>query len=82
MEALIRRAPTDWNDIAPEPLSPRETEVAALVALGLTNRQIAERLAISPRTAEVHVARSLDKLGLGSRSRLAVWAVRTGLAVE
>jgi DNA-binding CsgD family transcriptional regulator len=49
-------------------LSPREREVAALVADGLTNRAIAARLFLSPRTVEEHVARILDKLGTTRRA--------------
>jgi non-specific serine/threonine protein kinase len=57
------------------PLTPREHEVASLVAQGLTNRQIAERLVIAPSTAERHVANILDKLNMASRAQLAVWVV-------
>jgi predicted ATPase/DNA-binding CsgD family transcriptional regulator len=58
------------------PLAPREREVAALVAEGLSNREIARRLAISERTAETHVQHILNKLNCGSRSQIAAWAVR------
>lgn len=54
-------------------LTRREREVAELVAEGLTNREIAERLFVSERTAENHVQHILTKLGLSNRSRLAVW---------
>jgi non-specific serine/threonine protein kinase len=54
-------------------LTRRETEVAALVAQGLTNRQIAERLVIGQRTAESHVEKILTKLGFTSRTRIAIW---------
>jgi DNA-binding NarL/FixJ family response regulator len=57
-------------------LSPRETEVATLVAEGLTNRQIAERLVISERTAQNHVQHILTKLGFTTRSQIAAWSVR------
>ena len=60
---------------AADPLSQREREVIALVARGYTNRQIAETLIISERTADGHVARILAKLGLATRSQAAVWAV-------
>jgi non-specific serine/threonine protein kinase len=56
-----------------EALTPREREIAQLVAQGLTNRQIAERLVIATRTAEGHLQRILTKLGLTSRTQLAVW---------
>lgn len=55
-------------------LTRREAEVAELVAQGLTNQQIADRLVLARRTAEGHVERILFKLGFTSRSQLAVWA--------
>ncbi|GAA0423269.1 ATP-binding protein [Leifsonia naganoensis] len=58
------------------PLSRRELEVATLVAEGLSDGEIAARLSISRRTAEGHVAKSLMKLGLNSRTQLAAWRVR------
>jgi DNA-binding CsgD family transcriptional regulator len=57
-------------------LTPREREVAALVADGLTNGQLADRLFISPKTAAVHVSNILAKLGLSTRAEIAAWAVR------
>ncbi|WP_306321722.1 MULTISPECIES: LuxR C-terminal-related transcriptional regulator [unclassified Streptomyces] len=54
-----------------EALTAREREVAALVAEGLTNREIAERLVISKRTADAHVEHILSKLGFSSRSAVA-----------
>jgi DNA-binding CsgD family transcriptional regulator/tetratricopeptide (TPR) repeat protein len=60
----------------PAVLSPRETEVAKLVAEGLTNRQIAEQLVISERTAQNHVQHILTKLGFSTRSQIASWSVR------
>jgi DNA-binding CsgD family transcriptional regulator len=59
-------------------LTAREREVAALVAEGLTNGQLAERLFISPKTAAVHVSNILAKLGLSTRAEIAAWAVRHG----
>lgn len=59
-------------------LSAREGQVAALVGQGLTDRQIADRLVISRRTAEGHVANSLRKLGFTSRTQLAAWSARQG----
>jgi len=59
---------------APEsPLSEREREIAALVADGLSNRDIADRLSISVRTAENHVSHILVKLGMRSRAQLVRW---------
>ncbi len=60
-------------------LSRREQEVAALIAEGLTNRQIDERLVIAPRTADTHVANILTKLGFTSRSQIASWTANRAL---
>jgi len=57
-------------------LTPREREVASLVGEGLSNARIAERLAIAPGTARIHVERILGKLGLTSRVQIATWVVR------
>jgi DNA-binding CsgD family transcriptional regulator/tetratricopeptide (TPR) repeat protein len=54
-------------------LTPREREVAALVARGLTNLQVAEELTISERTVEGHVERILGKLEFRSRAQIAAW---------
>jgi non-specific serine/threonine protein kinase len=59
-------------------LSRREREVAELVAQGLTNRAIAERLFLSERTIEGHVEHAFNKLGLNSRTQLAMWASASG----
>lgn len=56
------------------PLTPRENEVAHLVAAGMKNREIADRLVISPRTAEAHVEHILAKLGFTSRAQIRSWA--------
>jgi len=69
-------AQLDRLDEVPNALSPRESEVATLVAEGLTNRQIAERLYISERTAQNHVQHILTKLGFATRSQIAAWRVR------
>jgi non-specific serine/threonine protein kinase len=60
-------------------LSPREREVAVLVARGLSNPQIAEDLVISVHTAQRHVENILGKLGFSSRTQVAAWAVGQGL---
>ena len=62
-------------------LTARESEVAALIAEGLTNGQLAERLFISPKTAAVHVSNILAKLGLSSRTEIAAWSIRRELPV-
>jgi DNA-binding CsgD family transcriptional regulator len=64
------------------PLTPREVEVAAQVARGLTNRAIAAELVITEATAERHIRNIFDKLGLASRAQLAIWAHEHGLAPQ
>jgi non-specific serine/threonine protein kinase len=59
---------------ADNPLSPREREVAALITTGCTNREIGKRLVITEWTVETHVRHILSKLGVRSRSQVAVWA--------
>jgi predicted ATPase/DNA-binding CsgD family transcriptional regulator len=63
-------------------LTRRETEVAALAARGLTNRDIAAQLFLSVRTVEVHVDHILTKLGFRTRTQLAAWAYEQGLLAE
>lgn len=57
-------------------ISRREREVLALVAAGLTNREIAERLHLSPWTVKRHVANLLRKVGVRRRVQLALWFLR------
>jgi DNA-binding NarL/FixJ family response regulator len=78
--ALLRLEPMaqlDGHDQTP--LSPREGEVAALIARGLTNRQIAAELSIAERTADTHVSHLLGKLGAKTRSQIAAWVVEHDL---
>ena len=64
------------------PLTARQREVADLIAQGLTNRQIAERLVVSPHTVERHVEHVLNRLGLTSRTQVALWAAGRGQRPE
>ena len=76
LSPLIRQAETlTGAPDRPGPLSPRELEIAGLVAGGLSNRAIAERLVISERTVENHVSRILHKTGHTSRAGVAAWFV-------
>jgi predicted ATPase/DNA-binding CsgD family transcriptional regulator len=61
-------------------LSPREPEVAVLLARGLSNRQIAGELVITERTVATHIEHMLGKLGYASRHQVAAWASEHGLA--
>jgi DNA-binding NarL/FixJ family response regulator len=56
------------------PLTRREQEVAALVARGMSNSQIAAALVISARTVETHVQHIMDKLAVNTRAQIAAWA--------
>ena len=78
---LPMRAPTPEGlaEGALEPLTPREREVLELLAHGLSNRQIAERLGISEHTAKFHVAAISGKLGAASRTEAVSRGVRRGL---
>lgn len=79
---LARRARLDLPGVAATPtgvLTGREAEVLALVAEGLSNRQIGERLYISGKTVSVHISRVLDKLGAGGRAEAVAIAHRRGL---
>ena len=81
VESLLAQlgSPTPAISDAAARLTRREREVASLVATGMSNRQIAEHLFVSERTAESHVQHILTKLGFSSRSEVAAWAVREGL---
>ena len=61
------------------PLTPRERDVAVLVARGYTNRQIGEELVISAATAERHVVNILNKLDFHARSQIAAWVAERGV---
>jgi predicted ATPase/DNA-binding NarL/FixJ family response regulator len=67
-------APSDPDRSSEVPLTPRERQVAALVASGRTNRQIGRVLGISEKTAEVHLHHVMSKLDARSRAEVAAWA--------
>jgi NarL family two-component system response regulator LiaR len=65
---------------AEQPLTEREVEVLKLVAQGLSNQEIGDRLSIAERTVRSHVSSFLDKLHLANRTQAALYALREGLA--
>jgi DNA-binding CsgD family transcriptional regulator len=74
--ALAKEAPTQPGT---EMLSPRLRDVAALIAAGLTNQQIAGRLQLRSATVRNHVEQIMKRLGFASRTQIGVWAVMCGL---
>jgi DNA-binding CsgD family transcriptional regulator len=84
MAPLLRRARALADSLSGRqlgPLTPRERQIAELVAQGLTNRQIAATEHISERTVETHVQHVLGKLGFATRTQIATWVateLRTG----
>jgi DNA-binding NarL/FixJ family response regulator len=60
-------------------LTPREREVVALIALGLSNEEISKKIYISPSTAKTHATRAMTKLGARDRAQLVVFAYQAGL---
>ena len=82
-EALLPRLsqPRPAPQAQPEPLTPRELEVLQLLAQGLSNRRIAERLGISEHTAKFHVNAIVTKLGAQTRTDAAIRAARLGLVL-
>jgi len=76
---LARKALDRAETAPPGPLTPREQEVLRLLALGLSNDGIAERLVITRRTAQNHVSSIYGKLELASRAEAVLYAIRHGL---
>jgi DNA-binding NarL/FixJ family response regulator len=84
---VTRRLVAEFASRAKEPrpspelnlLTDREREVMGLVAAGLSNDEIAEKLVVSPATAKTHVSRAMVKLGARDRAQLVVFAYESGL---
>jgi DNA-binding CsgD family transcriptional regulator len=81
VEAAGQPPPT-VRTVWPAGLSDREVEVLRLVARGLSNRAIAERLSVSPRTAEHHVQHIYTKIGASTRAAAAMFAMEHGLLTD
>jgi len=79
-DSVLRPRPAPAQALV-EPLTARELEVVQLLAEGLTNRRIGERLGISEHTAKFHVNSILGKLGASSRSEAVAQAARLGLVL-
>jgi DNA-binding NarL/FixJ family response regulator len=85
---VTKRLVAEFAERAKEPgavpaldaLTDREREVMGLVAEGLSNEEIAERLVVSPATAKTHVSRAMVKMGARDRAQLVVFAFESGLA--
>ncbi|WGH83573.1 response regulator transcription factor [Auritidibacter ignavus] len=80
-QATGKHTPAHRTRAAPPELTDREQEVLQLVAEGLTNKQIAQRLVISPATAKTHLARIMQKLGVSTRTQAAM-LVRAGNSLD
>jgi two-component system, NarL family, response regulator LiaR len=78
MEQVVHQSPAAPPVFTPS-LSPREGEVIRLVADGKSNREIAQALIISEKTAKAHVSNILSKLGLEDRTQMAIFAIKNGL---
>lgn len=72
--------PASGDKPGPDDLTPRETEVLRLVAQGMSNKEIAEQLGISPETSRTHVNRIIGKLHVASRAQATLYALRSGIA--
>ena len=83
IEAYTSGAPDRRGNATPLPqeLTAREIELLTLIAAGLTNAEIAERLVISPLTVKSHVSRNLAKMSARDRTQLVVMAYESGLVV-
>jgi two-component system response regulator NreC len=76
---MAASSPVNDRSVMAKRLTPREREVAVLLAYGHTNSEVAARLIVSIRTAEMHRANAMRKLAARSRADLVRWALDQGL---
>jgi DNA-binding NarL/FixJ family response regulator len=77
--AIPAAVPAAVQAAASHPLSPRELEVAVLIAQGLKSKEVGSRLFIERGTVDKHIEHIYDKLGFDSRPQLAIWLMERGL---
>ena len=82
-QQIVERIGSPASQIPPsyESLTPRENEVLAMLAEGLANREIADRLGVSDHTIKFHISSILDKLGASTRTEAVTLGLRMGLIV-
>jgi two-component system, NarL family, response regulator DegU len=78
--SMLRRMSERRHKGDPTDLSERETDVIQLIALGLSNKQISERLFLSEKTVKNHISRIFSKLNVTARTQAAIYAIKSGLA--
>ncbi|MGI6643541.1 MAG: response regulator [Bacillota bacterium] len=78
----VPKAPVSRSPKVPNPLTARETVVLGLVAKGLSNKEIAQKLRVSPRTVQSHLASVFSKLGAVSRTEAVMTGLRLGLITQ
>jgi DNA-binding NarL/FixJ family response regulator len=75
-QAALAALGANGRPVRPDGLTDRETEVLALIARGLTNKEIGVKLFISAKTVDAHVRNILDKTGTANRTEAATYAIR------
>jgi two-component system response regulator DegU len=78
--SMLRRMSERRHKGDPSELSERETDVIQLIAMGLSNKQISERLFLSEKTVKNHISRIFSKLNVTARTQAAIYAIKSGLA--
>ena len=77
---MLRRLTTNRLKAQPNELSERETDVIRLIELGLSNKQISNKLFLSEKTVKNHISRIFSKLDVSARTQAAVYAIKNGIA--